>query len=56
MFNNKELAVLINQQTAAEQETEQIRKEGKAIRKEVSELSASGYLLKAQAETLSEDK
>ena len=56
MFNNKELAVLYNQQTAAEQETEQICKEGEAIRQDVSERSASSHLLKAQAETLSEDK
>ena len=52
----EELADLIYRQTAAEQETEQIRKEGEAIRQEVSELSAAGHLLKEQAETLSEDK
>ena len=52
----EELANLIYRQTAAEQETEQIRKEGEAIRQEVSELSAAGHLLKEQAETLSEDK
>ena len=52
----EELADLLYRQTAAEQETEQIRKEGEAIRQEVSELSAAGHLLKEQAETLSEDK
>ena len=52
----EELADLLYRQTAAEQETEQIRKEGEAIRQEVSELSAAGHLLKEQAETLAEDK
>ena len=52
----EELADLLYRQTAAEQETEQIRKEGEAIRKEVSELSAASHLLKEQAEILSEDK
>ena len=54
--SREELADLLYRQTAAEQETEQIRKEGEAIRQEVSELSAAGHLLKEQAETLSEDK
>ena len=52
----EELANLIYRQTAAEQETEQIRKEGEEIRKEVSELSATNHLLKEQTETLAEDK
>ena len=52
----EELADLIYRQTAAEQETEQIRKEGEEIRKEVSELSATNHLLKEQTETLAEDK
>ena len=52
----EELADLLYRQTAAEQETEQIRKEGEAIRKEVSELSATNHLLKEQTETLAEDK
>ena len=38
------------------QETEQIWKEGKAIRQEVSELSATNLLLKEQTEILAEDK
>ena len=37
-------------------ETEQIRKEGEAIRQEVSELTATNHMLKEQAETLTEDK
>ena len=41
---------------AAGQETEQIRKEGEAIRQEVSELTAINHLLKEQTETLTEDK
>ena len=45
-----------NQWIAAGQETEQIWKEGKAIRQEVSELSATNLLLKEQTETLAEDK
>ena len=52
----EELADLLYRQTAAEQETEQIRKEGEEIRKEVSELSATNHLLKEQTETLAEDK
>ena len=52
----EELANLLYRQTAAEQETEQIRKEGEEIRKEVSELSATNHLLKEQTETLAEDK
>lgn len=52
----EELADLLYRQTAAEQETEQIRKEGEAIRQEVSELSVNSHLLQEQAETLSEDK
>ncbi len=38
------------------QETEQIRKEGEAIRQEVLELTATNHLLKEQTETLTEDK
>ena len=52
----EELADLLYRQTVAEQETEQIRKGGEAIRKEVSELSATNHLLKEQTETLAEDK
>ena len=52
----EELAALLYRQTAAEQETEQIRKEGEAIRQEVSELTATNHLLKEQTETLVEDK
>ncbi len=40
----------------AEQETEQIRKEGEAIRQEVLERSATNHLLKEQAEMLAGDK
>lgn len=51
-----ELSSIFHQQIAAEQKTEQMRKEGEAIRQEVSELSATNYLLKEQTETLAEDK
>ena len=43
-------------QIAAGQETEQIRKEGEAIRQEVSELTATNHLLKEQVITLAGDK
>ena len=52
----EELSDIRNQQVMAGQETEQIRKEGEEIRWEVSELSATNYLLKEQTETLAEDK
>jgi len=45
-----ELSEIVNQQILAEQETERIRKEGKAVRQEVSELSATNHLLKKQDE------
>jgi len=41
----EELPDILHQQIAAEQETEQIRKEGEAIRQGVSELSAVNHLL-----------
>jgi len=54
--SKEELSNILYQQIAAGQETEQIRKEGEAIRQEVSELSATNYLLKEQTVTLTEDK
>ena len=54
--SKEELSDILHQQIAAGQETEQIRKEGEAIRQEVSELTATNHLLKEQAETLTEDK
>ena len=51
-----ELSKIVSRQILAEQETEQIRNEGVAIRQEVSELSAINHLLKEQTETLAEDK
>ena len=54
--SKEELSDILHQQIAAGQETEQIRKEGEAIRQEVSELTTTNYLLKEQAETLTEDK
>ena len=54
--SKEELSDILHQQIAAGQETEQIRKEGEAIRQEVSELSATNLLLKEQTETLAEDK
>lgn len=45
-----------DQQIVVGQETEQIRKEGEAIWQEVSELTATNYLLKEQTATLTEDK
>jgi len=57
IFGSKEeLSDILHQQMAAEQETEQIQKEGETIRQEVSELSATNHLLREQAETLTEDK
>ena len=57
IFGSKEeLSDILHQQIAAGQETEQIRKEGEAIRQEVSELSATNHLLKEQTATLTEDK
>ena len=54
--SKEELSDILHQQIAAGQETEQIRKEGEAIRQEVSELTATNHLLKEQAETLTGDK
>lgn len=54
--SKEELSDILHQQIAAEQETEQIRKEGETIRQEVSELSATNLLLKEQTKTLTEDK
>ncbi len=54
--SKEELSDILYQQIAAGQETEQIRKEGEAIRQEVSELSATNLLLKEQTEELTEDK
>ena len=54
--SKEELSDILHQQIAAGQETEQIRKEGEAIRQEVSELSATNLLLKEQTEILAEDK
>ena len=54
--SKEELSDILHQQIAAWQETEQIRKEGEAIRQEVSELTAANFLLKEQTETLTEDK
>ena len=57
IFGSKEeLSSILHQQTAAEQETEQIRREGEVIRQEVSALSATNHLLKEQTETLTENK
>lgn len=52
----EELSSILHQQIAAGQETEQIRKEGEAIRQEVSELTTTNHLLKEQTEILSGDK
>lgn len=54
--SKEELSDILYQQVAAGQETEQIRKEGEAIRQEVSELTATNHILKEQAETLTEDR
>ncbi len=54
--SKEELSDILHQQIAAGQETEQIRKEGEAIRQEVSELSDTNLLLKEQTETLTGDK
>ncbi len=54
--SKEELSDILHQQIAAGQETEQIRKEGEAIRQEISELSATNPLLKEQTEELTEDK
>ena len=54
--SKEELSSILHQQITAGQETEQIRKEGEAIRQEVSELSAANYLLKEQTELLAGDK
>lgn len=54
--SKEELSSILHQQITAGQETEQIRKEGEAIRQEVSELSATNYLLKEQTELLAGDK
>lgn len=54
--SKEELSAILHLQVVAGQETEQIRKEGEAIRQEVLELSATNHLLKQQTETLAEDK
>ena len=54
--SKEELFSILYQQIAAGRETEQIRKEGEAIRQEVSELSATNHFLKEQTETLTGDK
>ena len=54
--SKEELSDILHQQITAGRETEQIRKEGEAIRQEVSELSATNLLLKEQTEILAEDK
>ena len=54
--SKEELSSILHQQIAAGQEIEQIRKEGEAIRQEVSELFATNLLLKEQTEELTEDK
>lgn len=54
--SKEELSNILHQQVAAGRETELIRKEGEAIRREVSELSATNYLLKEQTELLAGDK
>ena len=54
--SKEELSSILHQQIAAGRETEQIRKEGEAIRQEVSELSATNHFLKEQTETLTGDK
>ncbi len=54
--NKEELSNILHQQIVAGQETEQIRKEGEAIRQEVSELTVTNHLLKEQTEMLTEDK
>ena len=54
--SKEKLSDILHQQITAGQETEQIRKEGEAIQREVSELSATNLLLKEQTEILAEDK
>ena len=54
--SKEELSDILHQQIVVGQETEQIRKEGEAIWQEVSELTATNYLLKEQTATLTEDK
>ncbi len=54
--SKEELSDILHQQIVVGRETEQIRKEGEAIREEVSELSTTNLLLKEQTKTLAEDK
>ena len=54
--SKEELSDILHQQIAAGRETEQIRKEGEAIRQEVSELTATNHLRKEQTATLTGDK
>ncbi|MCM1501009.1 MAG: recombinase, partial [Clostridium sp.] len=54
--SKEELSDILHQQITAEQETEQILKDGETIRQEVSELSETNHLLKEQTVTLAEDK
>ena len=57
-WNRRFPAVMKNlyQQIVAGRETGHIRKEGEAIRQEISELSATNHLLKEQTEMLTENK
>lgn len=53
LFDGKaELSEIVSQQVFVEQETEQIRNEGKAIRQEVSKLSARNVLLRQETDGL----
>ncbi|MBD5556812.1 MAG: recombinase [Roseburia sp.] len=54
--SKEELSDILHQQIVVGRETEQMRKEGEAIRQEVSELSTTNLLLKEQTKTLAEDK
>jgi chromosome segregation ATPase len=54
--SKEELSDILHRQIAAGRETEQIRKEGEAIRQEVSELTATNHLRKEQTATLTGDK
>ncbi|MDE7432082.1 MAG: plasmid recombination protein, partial [Lachnospiraceae bacterium] len=54
--SKEELSDILHQQIVVGRETEQMRKEGKAIRQEVSELSTTNLLLKEQTKTLAENK
>ena len=51
-----ELSEIVSQEILAEQEAEQIRNKGDAIRQEVSELSAKNVLLQRETDGLIEDR